>query len=66
MFYHKKILVNILDWGTNYQIVEMVPDKTSKEVTQAFMSAWVAHYGAPHWWCATKERSLLGDRSPTP
>ena len=47
MFYNKKVLVNMLDWGTNYQIVEQVPDKTSEEVTQVFMNSWVAHYGNP-------------------
>ena len=60
MFYKKKVLVNMLDWGTNYQIVEWIPDKTSDEVTQAFMSSWVAHYGSPHLVVCDQGTELTG------
>ena len=47
MFSHKKILVNMVCWGTSYQWVQRIKDKSSEEVTRAVMTSWVAHYGPP-------------------
>ena len=47
MFFHKKILVNMVCWGTSYQWVQRIKDKSSEEVTRAVMTSWVAHYGPP-------------------
>ena len=47
IFYEKKVLLNVLCWGTGYQVVTQVPDKTTEAVTKAFLQEWMAHYGVP-------------------
>ncbi|CAE6964999.1 GIP [Symbiodinium sp. CCMP2592] len=46
-FVDRKIFLNVVCWGTNYQIVEIIEDKTSSSVALAMAQAWLAHYGPP-------------------
>ena len=42
-----KVFLNIICWGTGYQMCCACPDKTSENVTKAFASVWTKHYGMP-------------------
>ena len=46
-FIRRQPWLNIVCWGTLYQWVEKLPDKTAETVAKAFMKSWCAHYGAP-------------------
>ena len=46
-FIRRQPWLNILCWGTLYQWVEKLNDKSAETVTKAFMKSWCAHYGAP-------------------
>eukprot|EP00971_Amphidinium_carterae_P334851 6470363-Amphidinium_carterae.2 len=39
--------LNMVDRGTNFQILERVESKTSEEVFCAFVRSWSRHYGVP-------------------
>ena len=42
-----KILLNIICWGTGYQMACTLPDKKSATARDAFSRLWVRHYGWP-------------------
>ena len=48
VFYQKKILVNCLCWGTNYQMAMVVSSKNTEEVTRAVYQGWFKYFGPPH------------------
>eukprot|EP00434_Breviolum_minutum_P028536 symbB.v1.2.025243.t2/scaffold2441.1/size78965/1 len=39
--------LSALDWGTNYQMVQRVPNKEPSEVWDVFSSMWMRTFGAP-------------------
>ena len=43
-FGFKKILLNVVCWGTGYQMACTVPDMTSKSVRDALAMLWIKHY----------------------
>ena len=48
LFYiQRRTYLNILDWGTNLQWVEILPDRTSATVARAMAMSWFGHYGPP-------------------
>ena len=42
-----KTLLNIICWGTGFQMAVTVPDQTSASARNAFATGWVKHYGWP-------------------
>ncbi|OLQ12867.1 hypothetical protein AK812_SmicGene3197 [Symbiodinium microadriaticum] len=46
-FLDRRMFLNMVCWGTNFQLVEMIPDKSSSTVATAFAQSWLAHYGSP-------------------
>ena len=40
-------LLNVVCWGTGYQMVIEMPDKTSSGVKRAFANTWIKHCGWP-------------------
>ena len=46
-FIRRQPWLNIICWGTLYQWVEKIPDKSAETVAKAFFKSWCAHYGAP-------------------
>ena len=46
-FIDRKIFLNMICWGTNYQVVEIIEDKSSASVALAMARSWLAHYGSP-------------------
>ena len=41
------IMINIVCWGTGFQMMAIIPDKRSATVRDAFSKEWVRHYGWP-------------------
>ncbi|CAL1132850.1 unnamed protein product [Cladocopium goreaui] len=39
--------LSMLDWGTNYQMVELLPDKEPDTVWEAMWSSWIRTFGTP-------------------
>ena len=46
-FLDRKIFLNVVCWGTNYQVVELIEDRTSSTVALAMARSWMAHCGPP-------------------
>ena len=46
-FMGRRIFLNMVCWGTNLQLVEMIEDRTSETVAATMAKVWFAHYGAP-------------------
>ena len=46
-FLDRRIFLNMVCWGTNFQLVELIADKSSSTVATAFAQSWMAHYGSP-------------------
>ena len=42
-----KILLNVICWGTGYQMMCTMPDKTSQSTRDAFAQLWIKHYSWP-------------------
>ncbi len=57
---HDRPMLNILDWGTDLQIVEPLPDKRAETVCAKFMQTWVAHYGPPNLLVCDQGREFTG------
>ena len=55
-----KPMLNILDWGSDLQIVEPLVDKRAETVCAKFMQSWVAHYGAPKLLVCDQGREFTG------
>ena len=43
----KKILLNIICWGTGYQMICVVPDKSAKSAKEGYAKHWVRYFGHP-------------------
>ena len=43
----KKILLNVVCWGTGYQMACSFPNKTSRAVRDGFAECWLKHYSWP-------------------
>ena len=39
--------INIVCWGTGYQIMAVIPDKTAISARDAFAREWIKHYSWP-------------------
>ena len=61
MFYEDHVLLNMLDWGTDLQIVVEVEDKRAQTVCTAFMAQWVAHYGPPSLVIADQGKEFVSE-----
>ena len=61
MFYEDHVLLNMLDWGTDLQIVVEVEDKRAQTVCTAFMVQWVAHYGPPSLVIADQGKEFVSE-----
>ena len=46
-FLDRRTFLNMVCWGTNFQLVELIGDKSSSTVTTTFAQSWLAHYGPP-------------------
>ncbi|CAE7943636.1 unnamed protein product [Symbiodinium sp. KB8] len=46
-FLDRRIFLNMVCWGTDFQLVELIGDKSSSTVATAFAQSWLAHYGPP-------------------
>ncbi len=55
-----KTFLNIICWGTGYQMCCAVPDKTSASVTKAFASVWTKHYGMPEFLITDQGPEFIG------
>lgn len=55
-----RAMLNILDWGTDLQIVEPLTDKRAETVCAKFMQSWVAHYGPPKLLVCDQGREFTG------
>ena len=42
-----KTLMNVICWGTGYQMACTMPDQISKSTREAFASVWIKQYGWP-------------------
>ena len=42
-----RTFINIVCWGTAYQMAQWIPEKTSRTVRDAFSECWIKHYGWP-------------------
>ena len=61
VFYEEHVLVNMLCWGTDLQIVTEVTDKRASVVCTAFMTQWVAHYGPPQLVVADQGKEFISE-----
>ena len=58
VYYEKKIFLNMVCWGTNFQVVSQIPDRTSEATPKALMSEWFIHYRSPRLLVCDQGRSL--------
>ena len=54
-------VLNILDWGTNYQMCEVLLGKNPSEVWEAYMSTWARTFGHPEVITCDAGREFLGE-----
>ena len=54
-------VLNILDWGTNYQMCEVLSGKSPNEVWEAYMSTWARTFGHPEVITCDAGREFLGE-----
>ena len=40
-------LLNVVCWGTGFQMMSIIPDKRSETVRDTFSKDWIRHYGWP-------------------
>ena len=59
-FIKKRPLLNVLCWGTSLQLVELLTNKSSEEVTRVFFKSWISHYGVPHMVVADQGTEFTG------
>ena len=60
VYYDKKAFLKMVDWGTNYQLVTQVADRTAESALQALMGEWFRHYGAPRLLVCDQGREFVG------
>ena len=56
-----KPVLNMLDWGTNYQMCEMLPGKNPNEVWAAYRSTWARTFGHPEVIVCDMGREFMGE-----
>ena len=56
----KKYLLNVICWGTGYQMVATIPDKTAKAARDAFAKYWVRYFGFPELLIADQGTEFIG------
>ena len=61
----KKILMNVVCWGTGYQMCAVLPDKTSETVRNAFSEHWVRHYSWPELMITDQGPEFVGTEFTT-
>ena len=54
-------ILNILDWGTNYQMCEVIAGKNPNEVWDAYLSTWARTFGHPEVITCDAGREFLGE-----
>ena len=54
-------VLNILDWGTNYQMCEVLAGKHPGEVWEAYQSTWARTFGHPEVITCDAGREFLGE-----
>ena len=52
--------LNVICWGTGYQMCETVKDKQSNTEREAFARCWTKHYGAPELLVTDQGPEFLG------
>lgn len=53
---HKHTLMNVLCWGTLFQLVPIVPDKTAETIGMCLAKTWMIYFGLP--------ATIIGDLGP--
>ncbi|CAJ1437918.1 unnamed protein product [Effrenium voratum] len=61
-FIKDRVFLNVVCLGTSLQIVEMINDKTSEQVTAALLRTWFAHYGAPRMLICDQGGEFVGSK----
>lgn len=56
----QKPVLNVIDWGTCYQMLEPVPDMMSDSVWMAFLRSWVRTFGMPEMIVMEQGREFIG------
>ena len=54
-------VLNIVDWGSNYQMVEPLESKKPEEMWDAFCHTWTRTFGAPEVIVCDAGREFLGE-----
>ena len=54
-------VLNIIDWGTNYQMCELLDGKNPAEVWGAYLSTWARTFGHPEVITCDAGREFLGE-----
>eukprot|EP00913_Durusdinium_trenchii_P035579 g33295.t1 len=53
-------VLNMVDWGTNYQMCELLSSKGPEEIWDAFMSTWARTFGQPEVIVCDAGREFMG------
>ncbi|CAK9096660.1 Retrovirus-related Pol polyprotein from transposon RE1 (Retro element 1) (AtRE1) [Includes: Protease RE1 [Durusdinium trenchii] len=56
-------VLNIIDWGTCFQVLEPLRDLSSMSVWQGFQRGWMRIFGAPEMVVADQGREFIGEFS---
>lgn len=56
-------MLNVVDWGTCYQVLEPLEDMTSETVWQAFIRSWMRTFGMPEMVIMDHGREFVGNFS---
>ncbi|CAK9094398.1 Putative transposon Ty5-1 protein YCL074W, partial [Durusdinium trenchii] len=54
-------VLNIIDWGTNYQMCELLEGKNPAEIWGAYLSTWARTFGHPEVITCDAGREFLGE-----
>ena len=54
-------VLNVIDWGTCYQVLEPVDGMSAKKIWSAFTRSWVRMFGMPEVVIADQGREFMGD-----
>ena len=56
----QKPVLNIIDWGTCYQMLEPVPDMQSSSIWNSFVKSWLRTFGMPEMIVMDQGREFIG------
>ena len=56
----KEYWLNVVCWGSGYQMEALIPDKTSKTSRDAFAEVWIKHYGWPELLATDQGPEFIG------